>query len=537
MMDRSTHAPDRRARARATKGLALLCAAALTAALASAPAQAAGAPEAPTTQAPSAISAGGATLHGTLNPGAGSEKLKYYFLYSATPTCTEGGFDPSEFPLPEAEGNHKQVAIPLTGLEGNTKYTVCLVAEGLGEEAETTVGTQVDFTTSPAAPAIVSESAAGVTPSAASLQAEVNPENQATTACEFEYGLTPAYGTVAACQPAMLEGGSVASASAPLTGLQPDTTYYYRVVAANATGTSEGANQQFTTIGQPLVSTGAASEVTRTSALLSGTIDPQRGPSKYHFLYIDQAGYEAALAQGSTDPYAEGAITAQRELPAGEGSQAIQALPALGLLPDTTYHYALVASNSAGAVTGADRAFTTGPATPPLAATGPVREVTLGTATLTGTVDTQGLATSYAFEVSTDSGNLGSPTGAGAIDNGIEETDVTLRLQGLVPGTVYYYRVLATSLDGTGYGAVQTFTTPAAASALTPPVAQPLIGTPAIAFPTEAAAHSKVVSKKLTRKQKLAAALRVCKRQSKQRRASCRQRAHKRYGPKRASKK
>lgn len=532
MMDRSTHAPSKRAGARAASGIALLCAV-LAGALASAPAQAAEAPEAPVTEAPSAVSAGGATLHGTLNPGAGSEKLRYYFRYSTTATCTEGGFAPPEFPLPEAEGNHKQVSIPLSGLEGNTEYTVCLVAEGLGEEAEATVGTQIAFTTSAAAPAIVEESATEVTPSAATLHAQVNPENQATSECEFEYGTTPAYGAAVACEPAVLEGGSVTSASAPLAGLQPDTTYYFRVVAANATGATTGAKQQFTTIGQPLVTTGAASEITRVSALLSGTIDPQRGASRYHFAYIDQAGYEAALARGSTDPYTEGSVTAQRELAAGEGSQAIEALPALGLLPDTTYHYALLASNSAGIVTGADRTFTTGPATPPLASTGSASEVTLSTATLAGTVNTQGLATSYAFEVSTDAEDLGSPTGAGSIDIGVEEAGVTLRLQGLRPGTVYYYRVLATSLDGAGYGAVQSFTTPAAASALTPPKAEPLIGTPAIAFPTETATHPTAVARKLTRAQKLAAALNACKSKPRSRRASCKRRAHRRYGSKR----
>lgn len=530
-MRRSMPRPAGPVKPRTSRALSLLCAALVGCALTSAPAQAAAPPEAPTTQAATAIGASGATLHGTLNPGSSSEKVSYYFAYSTGTTCTEGEIAPEEFPLPEVEGNHKQVSVPLAGLEGDTDYVVCLVARSLEEEPQTSVGTQISFTTSAVAPEILSVSAADVTPSTASLQAEVNPENQ-STACRFEYGKTTAYGTIAPCEPPVLAGGSAQAAGLSLTGLEPASTYHYRLVVANATGESHSADGQLTTVAVPSVTTGAASEIGRISALLSGAIDPQRAATRYHFLYITQAGYEAALAHSASDPYAEGASTATHEMPSADESQAIEALLADGLLPETTYHYALVAGNSAGAVIGADRTFTTGSATPPIVTTGSVSAVTLSTATLSGVVDTRGLATSYAFEVSTSPDQAGAPTGAGSIDIGVGEASVSLTLQGLLPGTVYYYRALATSLDGTDYGSVQSFTTPLAASALAAPAAAPLIATPTITFPAEAAqpqVKAPVVKKQLTRARRLEAALSACKKQPPHARARCRQKARARY--------
>jgi hypothetical protein len=519
----------------AQRGAVALCALAGVLGVTPGAALAAGAPEAPASEAASALTASTATLHGMLNPGASTEKVAYYFAYNIGAECTGAGTAPAEPPLPEAEGNHKKVSLAVTGLEGNTEYAACLVAESLGEESEATVGTTVHFTTIATKPVVVGESSAEVTPSTAALQAEVNPEDESTQ-CKFEYGTTSAYGTTTPCEPASLQGTSVQAAGLALTGLSDATTYHYRVVAKNPTGEVAGPDEQFSTVAPPVVSTGEASGVTRVSALLSGTIDPGRAVSTYRFEYIDQAGYAAALAQSAPDPYAEGASTVTQEIPAGDEPQALPPAPATGLLPETTYHYVLIAHNAAGTVTGQDATFTTGPTTPPLVTTGGVSDVTLSSATLSGTVDTQGLAVGYAFELSTNPNESGAPTGAGLVDIGVSEATVSIGLQGLQPGTTYYYRALASSLDGTSYGAVQTFTTPGVGNALTPPAAPPLIAVPAIAFPTEASTPAIPTTKKLTKAQKLANALRTCKKKAKSKRAACERQAHKLYGPVKQSK-
>jgi DNA-binding beta-propeller fold protein YncE len=490
-------------------------------------------PEVPHTEAASGETTSSAVLHGKLNPKG--VKTSYYFAYNTGGSCEGGGTTPVE---ESGEGNVEvEESAEVTGLEPDAQYTVCFVAENAFGP---TFGAPVTFTTLIAPPVVEAESFSALTPFAVTIETKVNPNNQLTL-CEVEYGTDPtlATNTVTACEtsegvPGWLPGEfGERAASAHIEGLEADTTYYYRVIA-NALESGEkgeGAIQSFTTVGPPQPSTGEAQSITRVTAALSGTVDPERGAGTYYFAYIDEAGFQAALAKGAENPYAEGATTAEREVAAGETPQAVQPLLAVGLLPETTYHYALVARNGAGVVIGNDMTFTTGAATPPVVTTGPASAITLSTATISGTLDTQGLDVSYAFEVSTEPGNPGPPSGGGSIGAGPTEAGVSLALQGLRAGTTYYYRLIATSTDGTSYGAVQTFTTPGFPSPLTQPATPPLIGSPQVAFPAEEKESSTTTPKRLTNAQKLAKALKACAKKPKSKRAACRKQAKKRYGP------
>lgn len=87
------------------------------------------------------------------------------------------------------------------------------------------------------------------------------------------------------------------------------------------------------------------------------------------------------------------------------------------------------------------------------------------------------------------------------------------------------------------YGEPGTFTTPSLPALLTPPSTLPLVGTPNIAFPREAKA-SGTETKPLTRKQRLAKALKQCKKDvRKGRRVSCEKAARKNFGTKTKGKK
>ena len=81
----------------------------------------------------------------------------------------------------------------------------------------------------------------------ATLGGTVNPEGQATTYL-FEYGKTTAYGDKA---PAVAVSAGSGSADVPVTkaisGLELSTTYHYRLVATNATGTTNGPDLIFST--------------------------------------------------------------------------------------------------------------------------------------------------------------------------------------------------------------------------------------------------------------------------------------------------
>jgi hypothetical protein len=87
------------------------------------------------------------------------------------------------------------------------------------------------------------------------------------------------------------------------------------------------------------------SGLTQTGATLESTIRPALSPTTYHFEYGTTASYGAATAESAS-------IGADNlDHPVG---QAIG-----GLLPGTTYHFRVVASNGFGTTLGPDQAFQT----------------------------------------------------------------------------------------------------------------------------------------------------------------------------------
>jgi phosphodiesterase/alkaline phosphatase D-like protein len=86
-----------------------------------------------------------------------------------------------------------------------------------------------------------------VTSESALLNGTVNPNNAAVTACTFEYGPTTTLGSSAPCASAPGSGSSPVAVSAAVSGLAPHATYYFRLVATNAFGTSKGARKALKT--------------------------------------------------------------------------------------------------------------------------------------------------------------------------------------------------------------------------------------------------------------------------------------------------
>src|SRR6185312_5025221 len=108
----------------------------------------------------------------------------------------------------------------------------------------------------------------------ATVSGTVNPNGQATT-WHFDYGKTSTYGSSTASSSAG-SGTSSTTVSTTINGLTPGTTYHYRFVAANGSGTTTGSDGTFTTAGSPApaVSSGSASGLSTTSATLNGTVNP-----------------------------------------------------------------------------------------------------------------------------------------------------------------------------------------------------------------------------------------------------------------------
>jgi hypothetical protein len=449
-----------------------------TGVLAVVPGVALGAPEAPVTEAASSVTSSSAVLNGTVNPSA-SARVGWYFAYSNGPECIgmfATGFGGEE------EVQAKQVTGQAEGLEPDKTYEFCLIATNSSGEA--TAGPQLSFTTLPLKPSVDGQSSSNVTSTDAQLEALVNPNNQETT-YRFLYATNQALtgATNVPGSSALSASYGDQSVSVDLGGaLTPDTTYFYRVVAENAAGITEGPVQSFTTTAPPLLTIGQAQEVERAAGTITGTVDPAGLETTYYFQYGLSTVY------GQNAPSVQGV-----KLAAAFGPQPVS-IRIDGLVPGTTYHYRIVATNTDGATYSPDETFTTGPPTPPIVNSESASNITLTTATLTGLIDPVGLETSYVLELGTDTA-YGTSI-AGKVRANSENVIINVPVVELAPGTTYHYRFVAVNPDGRVYGPDQTFTTPVYEHPIVLPPTEPLLSIPAIAFPTETANTGKPAVKK-----------------------------------------
>jgi hypothetical protein len=130
-----------------------------------------------------------------------------------------------------------------------------------------------------------------------------------------------------------------------------------------------------------------------------------------------------------------------------------------GLTASTTYHFRIVATNSAGTVYRSDRTFTTLSATgSPVVTTNPATNVAISSATLNCSLDPHGLTTSVYFQYGTSTGY--GRTTATQTQGGNTYRNVTANVGSLSAGTTYHFRSVATNSAGTKLGSDRVFTTP-----------------------------------------------------------------------------
>jgi hypothetical protein len=103
---------------------------------------------------------------------------------------------------------------------------------------------------------------------------------------------------------------------------------------------------------------------------------------------------------------------------------------------------------------------------PPKATTKPATGVKSTSATLNGSVNPEGLKTTYYFEYGTTK-SYGHKTGKHSLKAGTTARSVSALIHGLKPSTTYHFRVVAHNAAGTADGKDLTFTTPSVAPAFT----------------------------------------------------------------------
>ncbi|MFL5887344.1 MAG: PKD domain-containing protein [Thermoleophilaceae bacterium] len=216
----------------------------------------------------------------------------------------------------------------------------------------------------------------------------------------------------------------------------------------------------------PTITTKAATNIGVSGATLNGTVNPNGTSLSYHF--------ELGTSPNNLSP-----VGSDTSAGSGGSDQDVSA-PLTSLVAHTQYFFQVVGKVGTTTYPGSVLSFTTSaasqppPPPAPLVSASPATDVSAFAATLHGSVNPQGLATTYRFEYGTST-SYGSSTPAATAGSGSTPVAVSYAIPSLAPNTTYHFRVVASSSGGTVASSDQTFTTGAApvTSAVNPPGSTP----------------------------------------------------------------
>jgi hypothetical protein len=244
-----------------------------------------------------------ATLRATVNP-KGHVLTSCGFEYTDHADFLANGFANAETaPCPAAVGDEESVLISaaVKGLDTQTSYDYRIKIASFGGSAES--GSQSFQTLPPLAPEATTGAASALTKVTATLGGTVNPKGGTVSNCHFEYvteagfqsnGFTGAASKVCSTTPS---GNLANSVSAKVTGLSAGTTYRFRVVATNNTGTGTATPASFATVAEtcaenpalPAAFTGEADQVPQ-------GLQEEEGPRQDEVREGQEAPHDALVA-------------------------------------------------------------------------------------------------------------------------------------------------------------------------------------------------------------------------------------------------
>ncbi|KKR12875.1 MAG: hypothetical protein UT41_C0001G0419 [Candidatus Wolfebacteria bacterium GW2011_GWC2_39_22] len=304
---------------------------------------------------------------------------------------------------------------------------------------------------------VTTNSASAISQNNATLNGSVNPNNSNTNVW-FEYGTTQSFGNTAGNQ-TIASSNSASAITGYAYNLAPNTTYYYRAVGQNASGTTYGNTLSFTTLGNGggnnngsvvSVTTNSAYSIYQNSATLQGSVNPNNSNATAWFEY------------GTTQSF--GNTVGTQSVGSGSVSTSITSYVS-NLSSNTTYYYRAVGQNSYGTTYGNTLSFTTlgngggnNNGSVAFVTTNPATAVAYNNATLQGSVNPNNSNTSVWFEYGTTQ-SFGNTAGSQTLGSSNYTTTITGYAYNLAPNTTYYYRAVGQNSSGTTYGNTLNFTT------------------------------------------------------------------------------
>ncbi len=192
-----------------------------------------------TTNSATDVTSSSATLNGTVNPGDLSTTLEFEY------GLTQSYGDVITLLNPIDGTDDVPVSTELTGLEAASQYHYRVVATN---SVGSVNGQDQVFTTlaDGSLLAVTTGAATELTTHSAILNGVVNPGDQITSVI-FELGVNSSYGDEFTAAQSPVNGLADVEVDASVEGLNENTEYHYRVVANNASGTTYGEDQVFTT--------------------------------------------------------------------------------------------------------------------------------------------------------------------------------------------------------------------------------------------------------------------------------------------------
>jgi hypothetical protein len=197
----------------------------------------------------------------------------------------------------------------------------------------------------------------------------------------------------------------------------------------------------------PTATSNAATGVTSTTATLNGSITANNATVVTGFNYGLTTAYGTFIAgvpasvTGTTPTAFTGAVT--------------------GLVPATLYHFMATGTSGNVIVNGNDLTFTT-LSNPPTVVTTSATGITATTGTLNGTVNANGASSTVNFDYGLTTAYGNNVPGVPGVVTGSTATPSSASLTGLIPATLYHFRINGINAGGTTNGNDMTFTTLAA---------------------------------------------------------------------------
>ncbi len=401
---------------------------------------------------------------------AGGQTTNYAVAYdlASSTWCQNSGTSgspahttPTQTLDPANDPQNGQVSVTLNGLTRGTAYCAAFTASN---PSGSTTGDIVPFTAG--APTAITYGATPTGASAALVDGAVTPAGQSTT-YEVKYDLsssdfctgqstTPAHTTVA--QSLAAQDTSSHDVSVDLTGLTPGAGYCAELSATNGSSTADGDQVSFVS-GLPEASTDSATSTGASTAIVDGTVNPVGQATTYQVQYDVQS---SDFCQGNSTTPAH--TTPAQSLGATDDNPHNVSVDLTGLTGGQSYCAQVTATNGSGTGFGGEQDFISGA---PSASTDGVQSTGASTATVTGTVNPVGQATTYLVQydlqnsdfckhITDTPAHATAPQSLNATDQSFHQ--VSVDLTGLTGGQSYCVQLTATNPSGTSPGGRIGFT-------------------------------------------------------------------------------